>query len=369
MLVKAAAYTPTWRQLSAGDEHTCAIHRDGTLWCWGDNVAGRVQPANPVGKILTPSKVSTDSDWTWVASGEQAYAIRGGGLRRLDTINQEFASAANSGAPWRDWVMVSAGMRHSCGVRANNTIWCWGANEYGQLGNGSTTATTQPVQVSSNSVPTMGWSSVVVGNTFTCATRLTGELYCWGNGFYLGAGEDYADINSRPTLISNDTQWASLEAGQEHMCAIKRGKTLWCWGNSDHGQTAHYVFTDHAYTPELVVSGGPRWLTVSAGWTVGCGLMDDGTLWCWGASTFGQRGDGLFGFEDAEDPEQVLAADASPDGEVWSDWGALYPVTSSHTCAERLDGTLWCWGAGGRGQRGDGTDGVSRGTPAAVVFP
>ena len=132
-----------------------------------------------------------------------------------------------------NWARFSANDGyHTCGVRINHTLWCWGYNGQSQLGLGGTVQRTVPQRVGDRT----NWTSISAGHRHSCATRINRTLWCWGEGTYgqLGLGDTTG--RSTPKRVGDHANWTRLSAGARHTCAIRDNHTLWCWGANDHGQ-------------------------------------------------------------------------------------------------------------------------------------
>jgi alpha-tubulin suppressor-like RCC1 family protein len=296
---------------------------------------------------------------------------------------------------------VSAGRTHSCAISSTGTLWCWGANGAGQLGDGTTNDSPVPVQVSQLG---KAFTEVSVGDLFTCARTTDGSAYCWGSGAAGQLGNGGLNDSSIPVLVSIPGGGvAQLSAGDLFACALKTDGTLYCWGG---GGFLGDGTGNASALPVQVTSLGNAVAEVSAGDTAACARKTDGTLWCWGSNTFGIVGDGTT--DDRMTPVQVnnlggavaevsvgdLFACARKVDNTLSCWGtndqgqlgdgsnashfAPAAVTSlgntvasisangRHTCARRTDASLWCWGWNASGELGDGTT-ASRPSPAQVT--
>ena len=261
--------------------------------------------------------------------------------------------AAVGGSTGPVWSVVKAGEIHTCGLRIDHTLWCWGNNDAGQLGVGDTSPRSRPTQVGTGS----DWAQldVAADGDDTCAVRTSGTLWCWGwNGYgQLGLG----DTQNRliPTQVGTRAGWATVSLGQEHTCAIRIDHSLWCWGDNRlrqlglGGASRHKLFPTRVGTP-----ADSTWAQVGTGDFHTCATRLDHTLWCWGANLNGQLGLGGTSWREAS-PVQV-GTDA--------DWENIRPG-SEYSCATRTDHTLWCWGMNWFGQLGLG-DFVDRYIPTQV---
>jgi alpha-tubulin suppressor-like RCC1 family protein len=249
------------------------------------------------------------------------------------------------------WQVVTAGQNHACALDASNLLTCWGVADSGQLGKllagGQLPSNGQVVQPAD-----ADWVAVGAGAYHTCAKKQDNTLWCWGANFtgQLGlgvsrvvnpdapAGTAQSQWNT-PTKLTEDANWALLAVGSSHACATKNDATLWCWGANSEGQIGSGRNTT-AFSPTQVGNAGVVW--VSAGASHTCATYGDGTLACWGGNDAGQLGDG------------TTAKKNVPTTVPGSDW-VVVEAGASHTCAIKTDGTLWCWGDNTSGQLGDGT--------------
>jgi alpha-tubulin suppressor-like RCC1 family protein len=268
------------------------------------------------------------------------------------------------GAAWTDWTAVAAGSAHTCGLRSDGTLWCWGIGYEGQRGDGTTDRErATPVQVLAADEPPGGtgwgdWTAVSCAAYATCGMRANGSLWCWGNGRATPRRILAPDESSEP---GSPGGWVAVSTGPEHTCALRANGTLWCWGHNSRGKLGDGTTETRSEPTQVIVAEGDPgdlgwndWLAVSTRRSHTCGSRSDGTLWCWGEGDHGRRGDGTTR-RTRTTPAQVLAAGAVPGGDTWSDWVSV-SAGDSHTCGLRRDGTQWCWGSGFDGRRGDGRD-------------
>ena len=186
----------------------------------------------------------------------------------------------------RVWAQVSTGAWHTCGVRRNRSLWCWGGNFEGQLGMGDTASRLVPTRVGTDA----DWARIMTGGTSTCGIRTDGSLWCWGQNEdgQLGLG----DTNWRlvPTRVGTDTDWARVSPGNRHTCGIRTDRSLWCWGRNWQGQLGLGVSEPNRQVPTRVGTD-TDWARVGAtGWEHTCGIRTDRSLWCWGDNPRGGLG-------------------------------------------------------------------------------
>jgi alpha-tubulin suppressor-like RCC1 family protein len=340
----------TWNGVSAGGYHTCATRTDGTLWCWGNNGNGQVGIGSVASPQSGPVQVGVLTTYTGVTAGYAGTcATRTGntlwcwgnnayGQLGIGNTTQQTSPAQVAGTTWAS---ASTGggsidvLIHTCATRTDGTLWCWGNNQYGQLGLGTTTQQNSPVQVGALTT----WSSVSAGGAHTCAIR-GGMVWCWGKGAWGRLGQGTVRQTSTATQVGAVSAWATASSGTGHTCATRTDGTLWCWGDNASGQLGLSSITNqYAPTQVGVVT---TWLSVSTGSFHTCATRTNGTLWCWGNNAYGQLG--LNSTISQAAPVQVGAL---------TTWRKV-AAGQNHTCATKADNSLWCWGNNQYGQIGNG---------------
>lgn len=244
--------------ISAGAAHTCAIKTDGTTWCWGANGDGQLGD-NATHQICDMSPFPPDDC--------SPSAVQVSGLLEA--------------------VTVSAGGSHTCAIRSNDTVWCWGWNNQGQVGDG-TTVTPRATPVLVTALPTA--VAIDGGLGHTCAVRSDGTVWCWGwnNRGQIGVGSAAQNVPT-PTQVSL-TDVAAFTTGYDHTCAVQTSGTTTCWGANTYGQLGDNGVAD-ANSP-VPVTGFTDGVLISSIGEYTCATRSDGTAWCWGWNDFGQLGDG-----------------------------------------------------------------------------
>jgi alpha-tubulin suppressor-like RCC1 family protein len=305
----------TWCQVSAG-YHTAAVKTDGTLWTWGYNRCG------PLGDGTTTNRSSP-------------------------------VTTAGAGTTW---CQVSAGgYYHTTAVKTDGTLWTWGRNNFGELGDGTTTNRSSPVTTAGAGTT---WCQASAGGYHTVAVKTDGTLWTWG---YNGSGRlgdnTTTDQSSPVTTAGGGTTWCQASAGYRHIAAVKTDGTLWTWGYNGYGRLGDNTTTDQS-SPVTTAGGGTTWCQASAGYRHTTAIKTDGTLWTWGRNNCGQLGDNTT----TNRSSPVTTAGA---GTTWCQVsaGGYY-----NTTAVKTDGTLWTWGRNNTGQLGTGTttDQSSPGTTAGA---
>ena len=348
---------PPWISLDTGDEHTCGVRENGSLWCWGHRFDGRLGQPWPTDRIA-PSRVDEATDWASVELGSKhSCATKTDGSLWCFGINLfgqlGDGTQISRSTPTRvspevtNWAQVSGGAKHSCATRTDSTLWCWGRNEMGAVGSGTHEVfVLEPAQVAGPA----GWSQVSANGTnarrqrrsHTCAVKTDATLWCWGSNRdgELGLGEASDDPVRTPRQVAPERDWATVTAGERTTCAIATDGSLWCWGLGRTGALG--LGTTESQAAPAQVGTSKTWSTVGAGVEHTCATQVDGTAWCWGRNEDGQLGDGTR--RGRRVPVRVVG------DEAWSSVEAGW----AHTCGRTAEGLARCWGSDDNGQLGTG---------------
>jgi alpha-tubulin suppressor-like RCC1 family protein len=183
-------------------------------------------------------------------------------------------------------VAIAAGLHHSCVLRENGAVACWGGNAKGQLGDGTTADRSAPVQA-------QGVGDAVelaLGRSHSCARRKNGAVVCWGSNErgQLGAGID-TKASARPVTVRGLTDAIALASGDDHVCAVKADSSVLCWGHNADGQLGNR--SRHTWNEPVLIRGLADAIDVVAGARHSCVLRKTGGAICWGANDKGQLGD------------------------------------------------------------------------------
>ena len=294
--------------ITAGSDHTCALRQTGTITCWG---------ANGTGKL-------------------------GNGTTNDSSVPVEVLGI-------NDAAQISAGGGHTCALRRTGSITCWGWNEYGELGNGQAgegSSSNVPVEVQNMTDAT----AITAGGSHTCALRRTGSIACWGLNEYGQLGNGTTNDSSVPAEVPGINDATAITASGHHTCALRRTGAIACWGLNDsgelgNGQSGEYLYSSVpvevvGITDATAITTGN--LSYSRFGSHSCALRRTGTIACWGNNS-GELGDGTE--TNSSVPVEVLnITDATAiTGGHW------------HTCALLQTGTITCWGNNDGGQLGNGT--------------
>ena len=298
-----------WQSVYAGYGHTIGIKTDGTLWAWGLNSSGQLGDGTIINKSI-PVQIGNDSNWQSISCGyNHTVAIKNDGTIWAWGKNQfgqlGIGSKINKNTPTQigideNWKMISAGDFHTLAIKTDGTLWAWGFNDNGQLGDNTLIDKLSPINIDNST----DWLLVSGGGDFfTVAIKTNGTLWAWGWNFYgqLGDGTNLDKIV--PTQIGIETNWKSIFAAVQHNLAIKKNGTLWAWGRNDFGgELGDGTLIDKNYPIQI---GTSSWESISAK-AHSIALNNDGTLWSWGYNKFGALGDGTN--IDKNTPTQISCA-------------------------------------------------------------
>src|SRR5262245_37765699 len=327
--------------IAAGQVHECALKGGGTVWCWGYHYYGNL-----------------GNGMSGVRPGLDCHTEGGCGTPYAVQV-----VSGQGGGPLTNVLKVIAGSMHTCALRSDGTVWCWGDNAKVGLGDGTTTNRSTPVQVTEGNAQTPFTSAadIAAGDGTSCASKTNGSAWCWGGNADGQVGDGTTRNRKSAARVKTSKQSVLPEdvldvtGGYGYNCARRSDTSVWCWGNDQ-------VFAKPVLRNGLSFLGSVQ---LAAHISHTCARRADGTLWCWGDNSSGQLGDGS-GLSSAE-PVQVRLA---PGGAPLSDAIDLSRGSFAfYTCTRRQDGSPWCWGDNEYGQLGDGTF-ISRPNPVeATVFP
>jgi alpha-tubulin suppressor-like RCC1 family protein len=292
--------------ISAGQYHSLALKRDGTVWAWGQNSSGKLGDGTTIDRS-TPVQVSS-----------------------LTSV-----------------IAISAGGGHNLALKSDGTVWGWGGNSWGQIGDGTTTARSTPVQVS-------GLSSVIAvsaGGYHSLAIKSDGTVWAWGHGYYGELGQGNSLHYYSPVQVPGFSTAISISAGLLTSAVVKRDGTIWGFGYNSYSEIGDGT-TTWRYSPVQTI-GISNANAVSLGDYHGLALKNDGTLWAWGNNSWGQIGDGTT--VNRSTAVQTLVSSVS-----------RFAAGAYSSIATKTDGNVLAWGYNVQGQLGDGTT-TDRSTPVTVL--
>lgn len=322
---------------------------DNQLWGWGEGNAGQLGDGTTENKSSPVQVLGSNSNWRSVSCG----FLHTVGIKKDNTlwswgnnykgqlgdgtINDELVPIQIGES---DWSHSSCGFLHTIAIKTDGTLWSWGEGAFGELGD-ETYRRSSPVQVGNQTT----WKQLSSGLFTVAAIKTDGTLWAWGEGTYgqIGNGEAQ-EINSSPIQIGNQTTWRQTSNGYRHTVAVKTDGSLWAWGRNLIGQLGDETQTDTS--SPIQIGNGTNWKQVACGGSHTTAVKTDGTLWAWGEGADGQLGNGESGVNAwRNSPTQV------GNGSNW----LKVSCGANFTCAIKTDKTIWTWGSNYKGRLGDGT--------------
>lgn len=380
-------FTKSLAAVGEGHNHGCAILSDNKAYCWGEGAWGALG-TNSTSDSSTPTPIYTDGDLSgktikqiatgdWhscaIVSDNRVYCWGYGSNGELGngTYNQANAPVAVSTSgvmSGKNITQIATGFNHNCALDSDGKIYCWGQNAYGELGNNSTTISNVPVATSMNEFGGRRVKQIIAGFFYSCALTTDGSVFCWGtteNG-RIGAGQT-SGYSARPVQISfGGKKVESISGHATHACAVISGSQgLYCWGKNNRGQIGNGSTTD-SYAPSPasvsgILGGGKTIRQVKANYEHTCVLISSGDVYCWGAGDKGQLGNGST--SDSTSPVKVNMLSITADNTI-SDIAS----GSNYSCALTTRGYVYCWGENSHYQLGNGSSSNAL-TPTSLSTP
>lgn len=371
--------------LTAGAEYSLARMNDGTVWAWGENYDGSLG-INTTSSTPTPTHTVYNGVYFNNVSALDAYyhtlAVRADGTVWAWGSNEDgqlgFTPDYNDHttpvqvAGLTNIKAVAAGEYHSLALGSDGTVWSWGDNSNGQLGNRYYTdvPTYTPARVVGPDGT--GYLTDVIaissGYCTSVALKADGTVWTWGYNYWgdLGIGINDNYDHPVPVQVQGLTGIVAISGGYDHYLALKSDGTVWAWGYNGSGELGDNT-TQIRYAPVQVLGpGGTGYLTgvtaIAAGWYHSLAIKSDGTVWAWGDNSSYQLGDTTWA--DRHTPIQVLG----PGGTNTLSGITAIAADYDHSLALKSDGTIWAWGTNCSGELGDGTT-TDRSTPVQVNIP
>jgi alpha-tubulin suppressor-like RCC1 family protein len=288
-----------WCQVSAGNAHSVGVRANGTAWAWGLGTCGRLGDCAVAARSSPVSVVGGFTDWCQVSAGNcHSIGVRRSGTAwawGLNDIGQLGDNTiVNKSSPvsvvggFTDWRQMSGGACHSLGLRHNGTLWSWGYNTLGRLGDGTTVNKSSPVSVVGGFTD---WCQVSAGSDHSLGVRTNGTAWGWGSSFCGKLGDGTTVSKSSPvSVLGGFTDWSQVSGGFAHSIGLRQNGTIWAWGCNGGGVLGDNTIVSKS-SPVQVVGGFTDWCQVSAGITHSLGVRTNGTAWAWGFGTSGSLGD------------------------------------------------------------------------------
>ena len=339
------------QNIASGYYHGISICADSSVQAWGNNSRGQLGNENISGNSNVAVSVSNLTDivkidggfwysmalkndgtvWTW---GSNETGTLGNGTKENRNIAAQVSGISNV-------KNIAAGAHHVLVLKNDNTVWTWGANNYGQLGTGDNTQSLDPVQIT-------GFENVVAiaaGDDHSLAVKSDGTVWAWGlnDQGELGTGSTTPSTSYEPVQVANLTDVIAVAGGgYKFSLALKEDGTVWAWGYNQWGQLGNGTNTPSSVPVEVSNLSGITSIAVHGGQGHAMALRNDGTVWCWGYNLFGQLGNGTNA--DSNVPVQV------------SGLTDVVAISCGHgySMARKNDGTVWGWGDNQHGQLGIG---------------
>ncbi len=304
-----------------------------TAQCWDAVVAGYsfTIAKTPQGKLYT--------------AGTNFYGQLGNGTNGANAGSNTLQAVGND-----TWSTMAAGDYHALAIKPNGTLWAWGGNGQGALGDGTNIDKNIPIQIGTDT----NWASVTAGFGYSLAIKTNGTLWAWGENLYgqlgLGTNGPAADTNF-PQQVGTATDWKMVSAGSQHTVAVKNNGTLWVWGRNEVGELG-LGFNQIPKNVPTQLGTATDWDTAAAGEYCTAAIKTDRSLWTWGDNSAGAIGD------------NTTTNRVSP---VRIGFGGSWEKVSNgfHMVATQTNGSIWSWGSNMFGQVGNNSL-VNRRTPVQI---
>lgn len=353
--------------LSAGGLHTCTLSALAQAFCWGDNSRGQVGDGSIINRLMPVAVSGLPAGLTSLAGGKYHTCALAGPILNTSSAARHSRSATGTAACWGDnntgqlgdgstvisllplpvsspgivLTSLDAGGTFTCAVTTIGGVKCWGSNWYGQMGDNTAGYRTLAVQ---SGQLFSGASAITAGGAHTCAVNSAGGVLCWGLGQNGQLGDGSLDSHTLPTAVTGLASGVSnLAAGAAHTCALLNSGAVRCWGENSSGQLGINSIVSQQLTPAAVYGLSSAVKAIAAGSNHTCALISGGAVKCWGANNAGQLGNNTI--VSSRVPVDVMLTDAAT--------GISAGV--EHTCAVTSYGQVKCWGGNSNGQVGDDT--------------
>ena len=337
-----------FNSLYSGSTHSCGLSEDD-LFCWGDNGEGQLNSGLftliDFTTYLDESKnfniLNLGAKFTCGLSNDGSlYCIGFNNNGQLGDNSTDNLDSFNEVYGDYNFSSFEIGYLYTCGLLQNGTALCWGDNSQGQIGDNTNDDRWIPTSVHGN----YGFSHISLGQYSTCGLLQNGTALCWGDGLEGQLGNNATGDSLVPTSMYGNYTFSEIVAGSsKSFCGFLINGTALCWGDNSKGQIGDNTTTDR-WIPTSVY-GNYDFSSLHIGRTHVCGLLQNGTALCWGDNTFGQLGDNQSCGLDCHLPQPIFG------NYVFTDFDSY----SNHNCGVLENGSMLCWGRNNNGQLGDGT--------------
>lgn len=289
-------------------------------------------------QILRPGEVSPAKTWRFALNGAATFGFQVFVAAEVPDENAIAISLAS----------IASGETHSCGLDEDGNAFCWGQNNFGQVGDSTFTERRTPTAVSGG----LSFTAISTSYHHTCALDADGKAFCWGQNTVGQIGDGSTITRSIPTPVTGNFTFTSISAGFSHTCGVVEAGNAFCWGENDWGKLGDG--TGNQQSTPSVVAGTSTFSAIGAGRSHTCALDEDGNALCWGRNAEGELGDSTFTSRDT--------AGVVKGGLTF----AAISAGQNHNCALDGDGKAFCWGWNNRGQIGNGNT-SNQFSPTAVL--
>lgn len=336
----------TYNTIAAGNAHSFGIASDGYMWSWGLCSHGQLGHGNVITQD-TPQICNTGNRWVAIDGGEY-HSIATDCNGKLYTFGRNNHSQIGSGfsgalrtsvdveSSVLQWNQISGADGSFAAVRSDGTLWAWGNNNNGQLGDGTNATRSVPVMIGTDT----NWVFVAMKKSSTIALKCDGTLWAWGNNADGQLGIGNKTNQKSPVQVGSSGLWISVNNGGSHMLGIQVDGSLWAWGKNNNGQLGDNSQTQSSIPVKV---GSDKWRNVAAGDAHSVGVSSSGKLYAWGSGAVGQNAAGAFG-------TSKLVPYLVDNSGQWSTCDA----GNNHTLALASSGHLYAFGGNDSGQLGNG---------------
>jgi alpha-tubulin suppressor-like RCC1 family protein len=331
VIANAGTTNPKWIFLSAETSTSLGIKQDGSLWAWGSGTQGQL----------------------------------GNDSTGIDNVINTPILIDNGSGTHGPWIFADEGGTHSLGIRQDGSLWAWGSNSYGKLGNGNTTNLLVPTLIDPGTGPHGKWTVADAGLSHSMALRADSTLWTWGYNAYgqLGLSEVTYPTRYVPTLVDSGVaghgKFIQISSTAHHNTGIRADGSLWAWGWNAYGNVGNNAQLD--VDSIIMIDAGTgtsgKWRYISSGYYHNVGLRQDSTLWGWGRNNRGQ-------LANSNTTSNILVPQLIDNGATGK-W-TIAECGQNHTLGIRADKSFWAWGYNQNGQLGDSST-IQRTAPVNIA--